>query len=556
VFGVELPLREVFEAPTPAGLAERIAAALLRSGGFAAPPPLVPGMGEERFRARLSYAQARLWFLDRLQPGSAFYNVPFALRLSGALDPAVFEAALDEIVRRHDALRTTFTDVGGEPWQVVAEELSIPLPVIDLSAFPEPETEARLRLAEEAARPFDLETGPLLRALLVKLADEEHVAVLTMHHIVSDGWSFDVLVRELAELAAAALTGRAARLPDLPVQYADFARWQREWLAGEVLDSQIERWRQALAGAPTVLELPADRPRPPVQTFRGAGVPIAFPEELAAALRDLGRRRGVTLFMALLAGFEALLSRYTGEPDLLVGSPVANRNRAETEGLIGFFVNNLVLRADLTGDPGFDGLLGRVRANALAAYEYQDLPFERLVEELGVERSLARNPLFQVVFSLGSAPAGRFELPGLTLAPVDLETATAKTDLLLALAETQDGGLRGAWEYSTDLFDRARIERMTGHLLTLLGAAAADPSARVSDLPLLTAAEQEQLLATHAGEAPAVPGECLHEVFLERAAEAPKRTAVVFGEKSLTYGELAKLSGRLARHLAKLGVGP
>jgi amino acid adenylation domain-containing protein len=558
LFGVEIPLREIFEAPTPAGLALRIEAAR-RSGGPAISPivPLVPGMGEDRWSsqgARLSFAQERLWFLDRLQPGSAFYNIPFALRISGALDPAVFAAALNEIVRRHDALRTTFTGVGGEPWQVVAPELSIPLPVIDLSAFPDPETEARLRLAQEAARPFDLETGPLLRALLVKLADEEHVAVLTMHHIVSDGWSVEVLVRELATLAAAALTGRAARLPDLPVQYVDFARWQREWLDGEVLEAQIAHWKEALRGAPTVLELPADKPRPPVQTFRGAGAPLAFPAELAAALRDLGRRQGVTLFMSLLAGFEALLARYTGEEDLLVGSPVANRNRGETEGLIGFFVNNLVLRADLSGDPDFAALLGRVRANALAAYERQDLPFERLVEELGVERSLARNPLFQVVFSLQNAPATRFELPGLTLTPVDLEATTAKTDLVLALAEG-GGEVGGVWEYATDLFDRARIERMTGHLLTLLAAAVADPSVRISDLPLLTGAEQRQLRDWNAGRE-TLPVDTLHETFAMRAAEAPDRTAVVFGDESITYGDLAKRAGRLARHLAKLGVEP
>jgi amino acid adenylation domain-containing protein len=562
LFGVEIPLRDVFEAPTPAGLAARIETARLRRGGLGVSPvpPILPAVGAERFRARPSFAQERLWFLAQLEPDSAFYNVAAALRISGALDPAVLQAALDAVVRRHDALRTTFPSVAGEPWQVVLPELAVHLPVADLSALPADRraAEAGRRLREESARPFDLARGPLVRALLVRLAGEEHAAVLTLHHIVSDGWSMDVLLREIAACVRAAATGRPAPLAALPVQYADFARWQRAWLAGELLAAEIDFWQGALHGARTVLELPADRSRPPVQSFRGAHRPFAVPAPLAAALRGLCRRQGVTLFMALLGAFEALLARSTGEESFLVGSPVANRRRGETEGLIGFFVNNLVLRADLAGDPAVLDLLALVRGTALAAYEHQDLPFERLVEALGVERSLARNPLFQVVFTLQNAPAAPFELPGLTLSPVALEVTTAKTDLLLTLAEAagEETWLAGSFEYATDLFDAVRIERMAGHFLTLLAAAVADPSLRLADLPLLTPAERQQLRWEWRPAAAASDADCLHELFAQRAAAAPDAPAVVCGDDTATYRELARRAERLTRHLAALGVGP
>ncbi|MFL6200611.1 MAG: amino acid adenylation domain-containing protein, partial [Thermoanaerobaculia bacterium] len=436
--GVELPLRALFGAPTVAALAAVIKEAR-RDGQTVETPPIVPRPRERD--PPLSIAQERLWFLAQLDPESPAYNVPVALRLEGDLDLAAFQRALDGIVRRHEALRTSFPESGGRPVQRIVPPTSVPLSVIDLSKVPE---EARRLAAEEAGRPFDLRQGPVVRATLLRLGDRDHVALLTMHHIVSDGWSMGVLVCELSALYA------GSPLPALPIQYADYAEWQREWLAGGVLDAQLAWWRERLEGAPAVLELPTDRPRPAVQSLAGGALPLSLPADLSAGLINLARRENATLFMVLLAGFEALLSRWTGQEDLLVGTPVANRGRGETEGLIGLFVNTLALRGRPEGGLAFRGLLGQAREESLAALARQDLPFERLVEELRPDRDLSRPPLFQVMLIHQNAPLGRLELPGLALSPVELPAGTAKFELTLALTET-GGVVSGTLEYAAAL---------------------------------------------------------------------------------------------------------
>ncbi|HXO20594.1 MAG TPA: amino acid adenylation domain-containing protein [Thermoanaerobaculia bacterium] len=558
-FAVELPLRSLFEAPTVAALAVRVEAAR-QQAGLAAPPIVRADPHERGERLCLSFAQERLWFLDRLEPGGSLYNIPAALRATGALDVAALALALQEIAGRHETLRTTFSQREGEPYQAIAPSARLDLPIVDLSGLPPGSREAVAEswVRAEAARPFDLARGPLARALALCLSPEakgDWVVLLTMHHIVSDGWSMGVLIAEVAALYGALLEGRPSPLPELPVQYADFARWQRAWLSGEVLQEQIDYWKGALAGAPQVLELPTDRPRPPVQSFRGAHRPFSLSPAESEAVRTLSRRQGATLFMTLFGGFAALLHRYTGDEDMLVGSPIANRNRSEIEGLIGFFVNTLVMRGRLEGDPSWCELLARVRGTALEAYAHQDLPFERLVEELQVERSLARNPLFQVVFTLQEAAPSAPALPGLTLRALPLDSDTAKTDLLLTVTDAV-AGLAGDWEFRTDLFDGATVDRMSGHLRTLLSAAAADSERRLSELPLLTAAERAQLLDWNDTGRLAPPELCLHQRFAARAAGAPEAVALTFEGRSLTYGELDRCADRLAWRLVSLGVGP
>ncbi|MEW5931882.1 MAG: condensation domain-containing protein, partial [Gemmatimonadota bacterium] len=402
-FGVEVPLRALFEAPTVAGLAARVEA--LRSAGVAAAPPIerVPRTGP----LPLSFAQQRLWVVDRLDPGGATYNMPYALRLRGVLDMSALRAALDALVERHETLRTTFAEQDGRPVQVIQPPALVALTELDLRDRPGAEREpyAEHLAVEEALFPFDLARGPLLRCTLLRLGEDDHVLCFTMHHIVSDGWSMQVLVREVSALYAAFARGEEPRLPELPVQYADFAVWQRDWLSGETLEEQIGFWKTRLSGAPPVLEIPTDRPRGAGNSPYAARQPLQVPPETSRALRALSRREGTTLFMTLLAAWQGLLGRYAGQDDVVVGSAIAGRNRHEVEGLIGFFVNMLPLRADLSGDPSWTELLGRVRETALAAYDHQDLPFERLVEELAVERSLVHSPVFQVIFSLNRADA-------------------------------------------------------------------------------------------------------------------------------------------------------
>jgi len=503
----------------------------------------------------LSFAQQRLWFLNEFAPGGAVYNLPAGVRLKGRLRVDVLERTLSEIVRRHESLRTTFAVVGDSPAQLVAPAGPVRLPLIDLRRAPAPEAEAR-RLADiEAQKPFDLAAGPLIRCALLRLGEEEHVALFTTHHIVSDGWSAGVLVRELRALYEAYSRGAESPLPELTIQYADYAAWQREWLRGERLEKQLAYWRDQLGGAPPVLELPTDRPRPAVRSQRGGAHRFVLDAGLREELKRLGRREGATLFMTLLAAFQLLLSRYSGQTDIVVGSPVAGRGLPETEPLIGFFVNTLALRARLPDDPTFAELLGRVRDTTLGAFAHQDVPFEKLVEELQPERSLAHAPLFQVAFVLQNASHEELQAPGLTFEPFEHEVKTAKFDLTLTAAESEEG-LRASFEYSADLFDERTIRRMSAHFETLLRAAAADPARRVSALPLLTPGERARLL-DRAGDARQYPQRfCLHELFERQAARTPGAVALTFEGESLTYAELNARANQLAHYLRRAGVGP
>jgi amino acid adenylation domain-containing protein len=553
-FAVEIPLRRLFEAPTVAGLAESIETARRNGQNLSAPPILpMPRNGD----LALSFAQQRLWFFDQLEPGLSAYNIPAAIRLKGPLNLAALERSLDEVVRRHESLRTIFGKVDGHPTQVIAPAMTIALPVVDLRALPasERETEVRRLVTAEALRPFDLSRGPLLRGTVLRLGDEEHIGLLTMHHIVSDGWSTGILVREVAALYLAFRSGGPSPLPALPIQYADFAQWQRQWLQGDVLDTQIAYWKERLAGAPAVIDLPADHPRPAVQTFRGAHQLLVLPKHLHDEFKALSRQEGVTQFMAFLAAFKVLLYRYTSQDDVIVGTPIANRNRLETEGLIGFFVNALVLRTDFSGNPGFRALLQQVREVCLGAYAHQDLPFDRLVEELRVPRDLSCNPLFQVMFVLHDASLRTVELPGMTLSPVEGDGETAHFDLTLQIADT-DQGLTAAFVYNTDLFEADTIARMAGHFHTLLEAIVADPEQRISDLPLLTDAEQRLLAAWNDTKTDRPRDLCVHRLFEAQAERAPDAVAVVFDAEQMTYAELNRRANQLAHHLRTLGVGP
>jgi amino acid adenylation domain-containing protein len=541
----DFSMERLFEAPTVAALAADLEVLEEKAERI----PRQPRRGP----FPLSFAQQRLWFLDRLEPGSPLYNIPAALDVEGRLDPAALEASLRAVVARHEALRTTFAPGADGPVQVVHPEMAFHLPVEDLRHLPAAErrAEAERRAAAECRRPFDVQrgqSGPLLRGLLLRLGDEEHRVVLTVYHIVADGWSLGVLVRELVATAA------GSPLPELPIQYGDFAVWQREWLTGEVLEAQLAFWRERLAGAPTVLELPTDHPRPAVQTFRGAQAPVALPPPLVRSLREAAHGAGATLFMAILAAFEALLARHAGAEELLVGTPIANRNRGELEGLIGFFVNTLPMRGNLRGDPSFGELLGRVREAALAAHRHQDLPFEKLVEELHPERDLSRPPLVQVMFTLQPAAAEALEMPGLRFTPRDLDTGVAKFELTLHLAEGEES-VAGWIEYNTALFEPATAARFAHQLLGLLGSLAEGLDTRLSDLPLLLPAERQALLVEwNDVAADPLAAETLHSLFEESARRWPQAVAVEQGERRLTYAELERRANGLARHLRSLGV--
>ena len=548
-FGRDLPLGRLFAAPTVAAVARLLDAA--RAGGADAVPIVAVPRGAD---LPLSFAQERLWFLDRLQPG-AVYNLPLALRLRGALDTARLGRAFGAIAARQEALRTVFVERDGEPAQRIrppAPAEDWPLPVVDLSALGAGgEATAAGLAAASALFPFDLAAGPLLRTTLLRLGGAEHLLLLEMHHIVSDGWSLGVLLAELAAFYG----GTAERLPVLPVQPADVAVWQRGWLRGAELERQTAFWRAALAGAPAVLDLPTDRPRPLVARGRGANLPIALTAERTAALAALAHRQGATPFMLLLAAWVVLLHRLSRQADLNVGTPIAGRNRAETEPLVGFFVNTLVMRADLTEDPSFTDLLAALRRTAVAAYDHQDLPFEKLVDELRPERDLSRQPLFQVLFSLQNAPLGALELPGLTLEPCDVGTPVAKFDLTLNLMD-RDGALTGGLEWSTDLFDATTAARLAAQLEVLLGEILAAPGRRVADLPLLTAGERHQLLVEWSAAAPEPRGLLLHQLVERHVDRDPAAPAVEHEDTLWSYGELESRANRLAWFLRALGIGP
>jgi amino acid adenylation domain-containing protein len=512
-------------------------------------------------RIPLSFAQQRLWFLDQLEPGSSFYNIFDTLSFNEPLNQRALEQSLNEIVRRHEVLRTTFTIVDGQPSQIIAPDLKLPLQVLDLRHLSpdERETEASRFSSEESRRPFDLSSGPLVRAALLRFETEESVLLLTMHHIASDGWSLDVLSRELRSLYAAFSEGKPSPLPELPIQYADFAVWQREWLQGEVLESQLSYWKKQLTGAPSALELPTDRPRPLVPTYSGASQSRALSEDMAASLRALSQREGVTLFMTLLAAFNVLLHRYTQQTEIVLGTPIAGRNRAETEALIGFFVNTLVMRTDLSGDPGFRELLGRVKEVALGAYAHQDLPFEKLVEVIQPERDTSRNPLFQVSFQLSNVSNSAEDASEETEEVADesqleVEKGAAKFDLVVNIWESERG-LRAQVDYSTDLFDDATIARMLKHFERMLEGIVADPNQRVSELPLLTAEERQRMLVEwNDTEADYARRSCLHELFEAQVERTPDSMAISFAGDELTYAQLNERANKVARRLLTLGV--
>jgi acyl carrier protein len=490
-FKREISLRSLFEQPTLAELAAGIETAQ-SEGHVLDAPPMVRVPRDEKLP--LSFAQQRLWFLDQLEPGSAFDNLPSAIKLTGVLDVDALERSLNEIVRRHEVLRTTISQLDGEPQQIIRPAEPFHLPLIDLSELPDEERMAELMrlIRAEAELPFDLMRGPLLRLSLLRLGAEEHTALVTMHHIVSDAWSTGILIREVAALYTAYCAGQPSPLEELPLQYADFAHWQREWLRGDALERQLSYWRRQLAGAPHGLDLPGTKPRPAVPTFRAARQTVKLSREVSEELKALNRRTGVTMFMSLLAAFDVLLYRYGGQADLLVGTPIANRNRLETEALIGFFVNTLVLRLDLGGDPTFIEVLQRVREVSLEAYAHQDLPFEKLVEELQPDRRQNHSPLFQVMFVLQNIETGTLELPGLSLSQYEEEDRTAKFDLLLTMWETTDG-VEGFLKYNTDIFADSTIRKMVEHFRTLIENLLADPQQQLSHSSFLTGAETKGL---------------------------------------------------------------
>jgi len=556
-FRVELPLRDIFESPKLADLAQGIEAALRAGAGLRPTQPVepLPRGGE----VPLSFAQQRLWFLDQLEPGSPAYNVPWALDLRGELRVPALRAALAEICRRHEVLRATVVPLDGRPWQRIGPPRPVEAREVDLSGLAAEvrSREARRLAQEEAGRPFRLDRGPLLRASLIRLEEREHLLLTTLHHFVTDGWSAQIFYRELATLYEAFCSGRPSPFPELPVQYADFAQWQRQRLQGETLATELGYWRERLRGAPAVLSLPADRPRPAVRTWRGARLQDELPEEIAQVLYRLSRRQGATLFMTLLAAFQALLHRYSGEEDLCVGTPVAGRDRLEIEGLIGLFVNTLVLRSSLVGEPDVCELLARVRESVLQAQVHQALPFEKLVDELQPERSLSHSPLFQVMFVFQNVPRKALRVEGLEVSPLATESGAAKFDLTLTAWE-EGGRLALALEYATELFDAASATRILEHLRELLRGMADDPERRVADLPLLTAAERHQLLVAWNDTAVSRPdGPCVHDLVCARAEQMPEAVALESssGER-VTYRELGVRSRRLARRLLSLGVGP
>ncbi|HEV2846695.1 MAG TPA: condensation domain-containing protein, partial [Thermoanaerobaculia bacterium] len=551
--GVELPVATLFERPTVEALAEAIAAR--RAEAAPAAPPIVPVPREGDLP--LSFAQERFWFLDRLEPDGSGYNMSSGVLLTGELSAPALVATLSEIVRRHESLRTVFPERNGDPVQLIQPPRPAPLPVIDLSALPAGSRQEELerRVGEEARRPFNLAAGPLLRTLLLRLADDEHALTFCAHHIVADMWSTGLMVREISQLYPAVLRGAASPLAELRVQYADFAAWQRRWLTGEVLDRLLSGWRARLEGAPTALEIPTDRPRPPVQTFRGASVRWRASSELTEALHRLAQDEGATLFMTLLAIYQNLLHRYSGQPEVVVGSPIAGRSREEVTPLIGVFINTLALRGDLSGNPTVRELLGRVREVALEAYALQDLPFERLVEELKPARDLARTPLFQAMLVLQNAPAQDLELPRLKMGFLPMSSGAAKFDLTLWMGEV-DGSLVAALEYNTDLFEPGTAERMLGHFETLLAAAAADPARGIDDLPLLGAGERRQIVADwNATRTDWASSGLVHRLVQAQAEATPGAVAVVAGGVEVAYQALAGRVHRLAHHLRRLGVG-
>ena len=569
IFKVELPLRELFASATVVELAQSIGQ--LQQQNLELFTPFITQRAENA-QLPLSYAQQRLWFLDQFEPNSALYNIPLALRLVGTLNQVALEQSLHEIINRHEALRTNFVTVNEQPTQIIQKQTNWTVSVVSLkhlstlvlsevvgeasasAEVTEQEIATQQLARQQSIEPFDLANQALVRATLLVLSETEHILLVCMHHIVSDGWSMGVFLQELAALYKAYSQAQPSPLTPLPIQYADFALWQRQWLQGGVLQSQLSYWQQQLKDAPALLSLPTDRPRPAVQTFAGAHQEFALSQKLTQGLIQLSQKQGVTLFMTLLAAYDTLLYRYTGTEDILVGSPIANRDRSEIEGLIGFFVNTLVMRTNLAGNPSFSELLTRVREMAMEAYTYQNLPFEMLVEALQPQRDLSHTPLFQVMFALQNVPLSGVELAGLSVTPLMPESTSAKFDITLLMQNTADA-LVGVWEYNTDLFDAGTIERMTGHFVTLLEGIIANPEQQISQLPLLTEVEQHQLLVEWNDTQVDYPQDlCIYQLFEEQVQRTPDAVAVIFENQQLTYYQLNCRANQLAHYLKSLGV--
>jgi natural product biosynthesis luciferase-like monooxygenase protein/amino acid adenylation domain-containing protein len=505
-----------------------------------------------------SFAQQRLWFLDQFEPGSPLYNTPAAMRFTGQLDVDALERAMNEIVARHESLRTTFSMIKGAPMQVIAPELTLTLRITDMSELPHAEREARAQwhAQDESQAPFSIAEGPLVRIGLIRLAADEHIFLLTLHHIISDGWSMGLVVKEVAALYSAFVQGKPSPLPELPIQYADYAHWQREWLAGDNLQVQLDYWSEKLKGSPVLLTLPTDRTRPVEQSFRGALFNLSLSKPLSARVLALAKQKQTTLFMLVNAAFNILLARYSGQDDICVGTAIANRNRPELESLIGFFLNTLVLRTQVRGSDTFEALLQQVTTTTLDAYAHQDVPFEQLVDVLKPERHVSHSPLFQAMLILQNAPMGALALPGLVLQGVGSERTTAQYDLTLNITEHAEQ-LHAGFEYNTDLFDESTVARMAGHFSQLLEAIVANPGARIDELAMLGSAERKLLLLDWNATAAAWDGElAAHQMFEAQAAATPQAPAVLFGDTRLDYATLNQRANQLAHHLRARGIGP
>ncbi len=555
-FSIEISLQVVFESPTVARFEPTLTQLRTQQTGFNI--PTIEPIADKTLSLPLSFAQQRLWFLDRLEGSSATYNIPTAFRIAGNLDARALQQALAEIVRRHQVLRTSFQMVDGSSIQIVDPAVTLEIQVVDLQQRAVMERESVLQelVQQEILTPFDLETAPLIRCSLFQLAAAEYVLLLTIHHIVADGWSIGVLIRELTVLYTAFSEGTPSPLSELRIQYADFAVWQRQFLSEVVLETQLNYWQKQLQGAPALLQLPTDRTRPSVQTYRGATQSFTLGTDLTQQLQLLSRQSGTTLFMTLQGAFATLLHRYSGQTDIVIGSPIANRNRSEIESSIGLFVNTLVLRTWFDDNLNFTRLLAQIRATTLQAYEHQDIPFERVVEVLKPQRSLSHSPLFQVMFVLQNTPIAELTLPGITLTELDRDSPIAKFDLTLSMSEIK-GGLIGTWEYNADLFNDVTIERMNTHFQNLLSAIVENPQQFVDELPLLNAAERHQLVVEWNDTASEYPRDkCIHQLFERQVERTPDAVAVVFEDQQLTYQQLNHRANQLAHHLHSLGVKP
>ena len=552
-FELEVPLSEIFTSPTISQLEPRLSQLRMDKNGLSL-PTIEPR--ESGRQLPLSWAQERLWFLNQLERESNTYNMPWTIRVSGHLDMSALEQSLSKVVARHEVLRTSFLTENGIPKQVIKPNANINIERIDLRQQSEAEREIKLSqlLQTEVETPFNLEKAPLIRCSLLQLEDQESVLLLNIHHIIFDGWSMKILTEELSSLYKAFSANKPSPLAPLPIQYADYALWQRENFTEKRLQTQLDYWKRELADAPELLQLPTDRPRPSVQGYGGATKRFSLSSKLTNNLDALSVQYGTTLFMLLQTVLAVLLHRYSGQTDILIGSPIANRNRSEIESLIGFFVNTVVLRNRMEDNPSFEKLLTQVKETTLKAYEHQDVPFERVVELLQPQRSMSHSPLFQVMFSFQSTSMDELELPGVSLSQLDLESTTAKFDLTLSMTETERG-LEGAWEYATDLFDDSTIERMATHFENLLEAIVENPAQKVGELPLLSKTERHQLLVEwNNTQSEYAQDKCIHHLFESQVERTPNAVAVVFESQQLTYQQLNQRANQLARYLQSLGV--